>query len=134
MPPSKSQVEKWIQEISVATIVTRWRHICGRHLPGKDGTAPEGKSYFTITGETIATKLSQTVQTRQNRMLADAGDSSRALVLRDFAPEVIGKDGAADCTYCVVVIGAAKAGGNQAAVMTAYPATASFVARKAPLT
>ena len=98
-----------------------------------NGVAPEGKSIFTIGGEVIVAKLIATLQTRQNRILADAGDSSRALVIRDFAPEVIGTDRGAACTYCVLVIGESRQSQGKTAVMTAYPATEGWVGRKTPL-
>ena len=131
MPPKKT-VEKWIQEVEVRDMMARWRHIVAGHVPVK-GVAPANKSLFTIGGEVIVGKLCATLQTAQNRILADAGNSSRALVIRDFAPEVIGKDGGADCTYCVLVIGASRERAGKSAVITAYPATEGWVGKKSPL-
>lgn len=125
--PSKKTVEKWIDEIEVRDI--NWSHITKGHLPG----APPDKSIFSVGGEELIRKLCTTIKTKQNRVLADAGNSSRALVIRDFAPDGVGMDRGRTCTYCVVLVGEDKRRIGKGSAITAFPATQNWVNRQSGL-
>ncbi|MCB9897375.1 MAG: hypothetical protein H6825_05175 [Planctomycetes bacterium] len=132
---SKSDAEKWCSNVKVADIMADWSHIAGGHLPDKSGAAPAGKSVFTQAAAVAAKTVYDTCGSATKRLLYQAGDSSRCLVVRDFAPTIVGKDGAKDCTQCVVVLGLASSGAKkgQPIVFTAYPASDSYVNGLSPL-
>jgi len=130
--PDKKTVEKWCGELNVASIMSDWKHITEGHLPSANGNPPPGnKSYFT--GEYMATinQIYNTVSSRQKRVLYEAGNSSSAKVVRDFAPTVVGKDGGTgnNCTHVVVVIGLATSGKNNGKpiIFTSYPGSPTYV-------
>lgn len=129
----KKTVEGWCSEINVAAIMADWSHISKGHIKDSKGKPPAGKSYFTEPVATSCMRIYDTVSSSQKRVLYEAGDSSRALVVRDFSATVIGTDdyNGADCNYCVVCIGLASSGAkkNKPIVYTAYPATSSYVGR-----
>jgi hypothetical protein len=74
---------------------------------------------------TSVNRVYATISTKQNRLVCEASAPTRAMVVRDFSPATIGKDGrdASDCTHCVAVLGLADSGPKKGKpiVITAYP-------------
>jgi len=134
---NKKTVEGWCEEQKVASIMANWRHITTGHVKDANGKVPAGKSYFTGECMTIVGQINDTISSRQKRVLYQAGSSSKATVVRNFAPTVVGKDGATgnDCTYVVVVLGLATSGreNGKPIIYTSFPGSNSYVQGLAPL-
>lgn len=134
---SKKTVEDWCENQKVASIMANWSHITKGHVKDASGKAPAGKSYFTGDCMTIVSQINNTISSRLKRVLYQAGSSSKAIVVRDFAPTVVGKDGNAgnDCTHVVVVLGLATSGkdNGKPIIYTSYPGGNSYIQGLSPL-